>query len=72
MVQTTSWVNEQLDPSGLLYACIACYDKQQAQDCHQSFSNNLSDRQKADGWIARIRTVDNWDEVPVSALKISF
>ena len=72
MGNTTIWVNEQLDPSGLLYACIACCDEQQAKDCHQSFTNNLSDRQKADGWIARIRTVNSWDEVPVSALKISF
>ena len=72
MSETTIWVNEQIDPSGLLYACIACLDEEQAQDCHQSFSNNLSDRQKEDGWVARMRTVSSWDDVPVSALKISF
>ena len=68
----TIWVNEQVDPSGLLYACIACCDEQQAQECHQSFQNNLTDGQKAAGWVARMRTVSSWEEVPVSALKISF
>ncbi|MCM1982872.1 glycogen debranching protein [Lyngbya confervoides] len=68
----TIWVNEQLDPSGLLYACIACHDQSQAQDCHQSFVNNLTDSQRAAGWTVRMRTVESWDEVPVSALKLSF
>lgn len=68
----TIWVNEQLDPSGLLYACIACCDENQANDCHRSFLDNLTERQKAEGWVARMRTVQSWDEVPVSALKISF
>lgn len=64
------WVNEQMDPVGLLYACIACCDETQAQECHQSFEENLTDTQKAAGWVARIRTVDTWDEVPANALKL--
>lgn len=66
----TIWVNEQLDPAGLLYSCIATVDEQQAKDCHESFENNLSESQKALGWIARLRQVDSWDEVPVNALKL--
>jgi hypothetical protein len=65
------WVNEQLDPGGLLYACIACCDETQARECHQSFERNLTESQKAAGWQARIRTVDSWDEVPATALKLS-
>lgn len=65
------WVNEQLDPAGLVYSCIACCNEAQAQDCHESFQNNLTDDQKKQGWVARLRTVDSWDEVPVSALKLN-
>lgn len=65
------WVNEQLDPTGLLYACIACCDQQQAQACHESFEQNLTNHQKAAGWVARLRTVESWDDVPASALKLS-
>jgi hypothetical protein len=68
---TTIWVNEQLDPTGLLYACIACCDQQQAQSCHESFEQNLTSQQKAAGWVARLRTVESWDDVPASALKLS-
>ncbi|MBW4418844.1 MAG: glycogen debranching protein [Myxacorys californica WJT36-NPBG1] len=64
------WVNEQLDPVGLVYACIACRDETQAEACHQSFDDNLTDTQKAEGWSARIRQVDSWDEVPVNSLKL--
>ncbi|PZD74946.1 hypothetical protein C1752_00846 [Acaryochloris thomasi RCC1774] len=71
MTATTIWVNEQLDPNGLLYACIACCDEQQAQDCHTSFLQNLTDVQQREGWVARLRTVQTWDEVPASALKLS-
>ncbi len=67
----TIWVNEQLDPSGIVYACIASCDEAAAQDCHQSFLGDLSDDQKAAGWQARLRTVESWDEVPVNALKLS-
>lgn len=66
----TIWVNEQIDPSGLLYSCIACCNQDQAQDCHESFERNLTDVQKAAGWVARLRTVNSWDEVPVNALKL--
>lgn len=68
----TIWVNEQLDPSGIVYACIACCNEAAAQDCHASWQENLSDEQKAAGWEARLRTVESWDEVPVNALKLSF
>jgi hypothetical protein len=71
MAVTTIWVNEQLDPNGLLYACIACCDERQAQDCHASFLQNLTDVQQREGWVARLRTVQTWDEVPASALKLS-
>ena len=43
----TIWVNEQIDPSGLIYACIACCNESQAKDCHESFKNNLSEIQLA-------------------------
>ncbi|MCC5634446.1 glycogen debranching protein [Nostoc sp. CHAB 5844] len=66
----TIWVNEQIDPSGMIYACIACCNESQANDCHKSFDKNLTEKQKADGWIARLRIVDSWDEVPVNALKL--
>ncbi|MEM7580360.1 MAG: glycogen debranching protein [Cyanobacteria bacterium P01_A01_bin.80] len=67
----TIWVNEQIDPSGLIYACIACCNESQAKDCHESFQNNLNEVQLASGWIARIRTVESWDEVPVNSLKLN-
>jgi hypothetical protein len=66
----TIWVNEQIDPSGMIYACIACCDESQANDCHESFDKNLTAQQKSDGWTARLRTVNSWDEVPVNALKL--
>lgn len=65
------WVVEQRDPSELLYSCIACCDEQQAQDCVASFQQNLSADQWAAGWKVTIKTVSSWDEVPVSALKLS-
>lgn len=67
----TIWVNEQLDPSGIVYACIACCDAKQAQDCHQSYEENLTSEQKQAGWTARIRTVESWDDVPATALKLN-
>ncbi len=66
------WVNEQIDPSGIIYSCIACSDEAQAQDCHRSFLDNLTDDQKAAGWVAQMRTVESWEEVPVNALKLSY
>lgn len=64
------WVNEQLDPSGILYSCIACCDEEMAQECHESFQERLTEQQRTDGWIARLRTVHSWDEVPANALKL--
>ncbi|MEB3269792.1 MAG: glycogen debranching protein [Leptolyngbya sp.] len=72
MADSVIWVNEQLDPGGILYACIACCDQAQAQACHESFVANLTETQKQAGWQARLRTVSSWDEVPVNALKLSF
>jgi hypothetical protein len=66
----TIWVNEQLDPSGLVYSCIASGNEGMAKECHESFKKNLSDGQKSEGWVARLRTVNSWDEVPVNALKL--
>jgi hypothetical protein len=65
------WVNEQIDPCGIIYACIACCDEEAANDCHLTWQNNLTPEQKLAGWIARLRTVDSWEEVPVNALKLS-
>ncbi|MEO1402004.1 MAG: glycogen debranching protein [Cyanobacteria bacterium J06635_1] len=65
------WINEQIDPCGILYACIACCDEQQARECHETFQQNLTDEQRNTGWTARLRTVESWDEVPVSSLKLS-
>jgi hypothetical protein len=61
------WVVEQLDPMGLLYACIACVDERQAQDCNSSFLAKLLPSQLVEGWQVRVRTVASWDEVPVNA-----
>ncbi|MEL4898477.1 glycogen debranching protein [Crocosphaera sp. Alani8] len=67
----TIWVNEQIDPSGIIYSCIACRDRHSAEDCHQTWLNNLTETQKQEGWVASLRTVDSWDEVPVNALKLN-
>lgn len=64
------WVNEQIDPCGIIHSCIACCDSKQAEACHESFTEDLTEEQKSQGWIARIRTVDSWEEVPVNALKL--
>jgi hypothetical protein len=66
----TIWVNEQIDPSGLIYSCIATCNEEQAKDCHESFKQNLTEGQKASGWVARLRTVTSWDQVPVNSLKL--
>lgn len=66
----TIWVNEQIDPMGLVYSCIASCNENLAKDCHESFKQNLTERQLATGWVARLRTVTSWDEVPVNALKL--
>ncbi len=66
------WVNEQIDPCGLVYSCIATANEQAAQECHQTWLNNLTEQQKAEGWTAQLRTVESWDDVPVNALKLSY
>jgi hypothetical protein len=66
----TIWVNEQLDPGGLMYACIASRSEELAKDCHASFDRNLTTEQKQLGWTARLRTVTSWDEVPVNSLNL--
>jgi len=71
MMTATIWINEQVDPSGIVHACIACEDETKARACHESFSRNLDPRQRAEGWIARLRTVASWDDVPVTPLSIS-
>lgn len=68
---TVIWVNEQLDPCGILYACIACVDETQAMACNQSFQQNLTPEQQQAGWIVRLRTVETWEDVPVNALKLA-
>jgi hypothetical protein len=64
------WVNEQVDPCGIVYSCIACRNEAAAKDCHETWQKNLTEEQKLAGWTARLRTVDSWDEVPVNALKL--
>jgi hypothetical protein len=66
------WVNEQIDPCGLVQACIASCNEQAAQDCHETWLKNLTEEQKEAGWTAVLRTVESWDDVPVNALKLSF
>lgn len=67
----TIWINEQIDPAGLIQACVATQDEALARDCHASFQKNLTPAQQTAGWQARLRTVASWDEVPVMAQKIS-
>lgn len=67
----TIWVTEQFDGAGILYSCIACCDEQQAKDCYDSFEAKLSSQQREQGWETRQRQVESWDDVPVSALKLS-
>ncbi|MBD1852858.1 glycogen debranching protein [Leptolyngbya sp. FACHB-711] len=64
------WVNEQIDSSGIIRACIACCNEVQAQECHDSFEANLTTAQKQEGWFTQMREVESWDEVPVNALKL--
>jgi len=65
------WVNEQLDPSGIVYACIASTNEESAKSCHESWQEGLTPEQKQQGWSANLRTVETWEEVPVNALKLN-
>jgi hypothetical protein len=67
----TIWINEQIDPCGLVYACIASKNEKAAKDCHETWQKNLTEKQLEEGWTANLRTVDSWDDVPVNALKIN-
>lgn len=67
----TIWINEQIDPSGIVYACIASCDEELAKSCHESWREGLSPQQKQQGWSANLRTVESWDQVPVNALKLN-
>jgi hypothetical protein len=67
---TTIWVNEQRDPIGLMYSCIASSDEEMAKACYESFQADLSEEQKRLGWVVTLHTVHNWDEVPVNSLKL--
>ena len=65
------WVNEQIDGAGILRACIACENEEHAQACRSSFEENLTKSQRSTGWVVQTRTVSSWDDVPLSALKLS-
>ena len=67
----TIWLNEQIDPSGLVHACIACCDEEMAKDCHKNWQENLTEKQKQEGWVANLRSVNSWNDVPVNSLKLS-
>ena len=66
------WINEQIDGCGLVQSCIACCSEEHARVCHETFQERLTPEQKESGWIAVLRQVDSWDEVPVIALKLSY
>ncbi|MFM2303176.1 MAG: hypothetical protein RLZZ135_583 [Cyanobacteriota bacterium] len=66
----TIWVNEQLDPGGLMHACIASCNERMARECHESFKQHLTEEQKQLGWIASLRTVTSWEQVPVNSLNL--
>ncbi len=66
------WLNEQIDPSGIVYSCIAYNNQDSAQDCYESWTEDLTQEQKNSGWKVSLRTVESWDDVPVNALKLSY
>lgn len=66
------WLNEQIDPSGIVYSCIAYTNQDSAQDCYKSWTEDLTQEQKNSGWQVSLRTVESWDDVPVNALKLSY
>jgi hypothetical protein len=66
----TIWVNEQRDPLGLMYSCIASRSEELAKECYKSFESNLSEEQKRLGWVVTMHTVEDWEQVPVNSLKL--
>jgi hypothetical protein len=67
----TIWVNEQKDSCGIIQACIATTNQQVAEDCHTNWQEELTPQQKEQGWEVIIKTVADWDDVPVNALKLN-
>ena len=67
----TIWINEQIDPCGIVYSCIACRNEKTAKECYEAWQKDLTEEQKKQGWTASLRTVDSWDDVPVNALKLN-
>lgn len=65
------WINEQIDHCGLVYSCIATTNEQAALECHEQWQKSFSPEQVTQGWQAKIRTVESWEEVPVNALKLN-
>jgi hypothetical protein len=66
----TIWVNELLDPGSLMHACIATRSEELAKECHESFQQHLTLEQQRLGWVASLRTVTSWDDVPVNSLNL--
>jgi hypothetical protein len=71
LLMLTIWVNELLDPGNLMHACIATRSEELARECHESFQQHLTLEQQQLGWIASLRTVESWDEVPVNSLNLA-
>lgn len=67
----TIWINEQVDPSGIVYACVISHNEQEAQKCHESFLANLTEKQRSQGWVARLREVDSDEDIPVTGLGLT-
>ena len=65
------WLSELKDACGIIYSCIAYKNKESAQDCYENWTKNLTQAQKNNGWQVDLRQVESWDDVPVSALKLS-
>jgi hypothetical protein len=53
-----------------MYACIASCSEELARECHESFKANLTEEQQRLGWIASLRTVASWEQVPVNSLNL--
>jgi hypothetical protein len=67
----TIWVNELLDPGNLMHACIATRSEELARECHESFQKHLTSEQQQLGWVASLRTVSDWNDVPVNSLNLA-
>ncbi len=65
------WVNEQIDGCGIIQASIATTNQQMAEDCHANWQKEITEDLRKKGWLASIRQVNSWDDVPVNALKLN-